>query len=128
LTPNDIIQFIRLKLFVNNKRVDALSIKINQDKLTTAINDDIDRSTKQKPGTLKKKQVLVYKKYHLVSADDLIKYHGYRVKIETNNGKHYKGNLNTEDPKNFEIITRMKSGNIGYRVSRNSIKKAEVFF
>ncbi|MCU7837269.1 MAG: hypothetical protein KZQ83_18750 [gamma proteobacterium symbiont of Taylorina sp.] len=124
--PNDIIQFIRLKLFVNSKRIDAISIKVDTDKLIAAINNN--NSSLEKPGDIKKKQVLVYKKYHTVSSSGLKKYHGYRVKIETYSGKHYKGNLSTDNPKYFEVITRMKSGNIGYQVSKGSIKKAEVYY
>ncbi len=124
--PNDIIQFIRLKLFVNNKRIHDLSIKIDKDRLIeTAIDDD--KVSVEIPETIKKKQIIV-KKYRPVSTAQLRQYNGYRVKIKTSNGKNYKGTLNADNAKFFEVNTRLKSGNIGYQVPVNSIKTAEVFY
>ena len=124
--PNDIIQFIRLKLFVNDKRIDQLSVKVDTDKLIAAINND--NGDTEKPQSLMKKQVLVYKKYHRIFPGQLKKYNGFRVKLETLSGKHYRGTLNTDNPKYIEVIIRMRSGNVGYQVSKYDIKKVEVFY
>lgn len=124
--PNDIVQFIRLKLFINNKRVNDVSIKIDKNRLIeTAIDED--KVSVEIPETIKKKQI-IEKKYRLVSTAQLRKYNGYRVKIKTSNGKNYTGTLNTSNAKFFEVITRLKSGNIGYQVSPQSIRSAEVFY
>ena len=124
--PNDIIQFIRLKLFINNKRVNDLSIKIDKNRLIETALDE-DKVSVEIPDTIKKKQILV-KKYRPVSTAQLRKYNGYRVKIKTSKGKSYNGTLNTNNAKFFEVITRLKSGNIGYQVSPQSIRTAEVFY
>lgn len=96
------------------------------DKLIEAVsNDTLDRN---KSGSIKKKQVLVYKKYHQVFPESLHKYNGYRIKMETKTGRYYQGTLNTKNPEYFEVNTHMRSGNVGYQIPLYNIKKVEVFY
>ncbi len=124
--PNDIIQFIRLKLYVNDKRINQVSIKVDMDKLLDAASNNT--SDLGQPNSMMKKQVLVYKKYHQISLSNLNNYHGYRVRVETRNGRYYRGTLKTNNPKYYEVITHMRSGNIGYQVTKSNIKKIEAFY
>ncbi|MCK5663951.1 MAG: hypothetical protein KAI17_10710, partial [Thiotrichaceae bacterium] len=124
-SPNDIIQFIHLKLFINDKRINQLSLKVDRDKLATVASGQT--SNLETPEKMKKK-VLVYKKYHRIFPDSLKKYNGYRVKIETKNGKSYKGTLKTDNPKYIEVLIPMRAGNIGYQISKQDMKKVEVFY
>ncbi|MCU7938198.1 MAG: hypothetical protein KZQ64_13085 [gamma proteobacterium symbiont of Bathyaustriella thionipta] len=123
--PNDIIQFVQLQLYVNGERINEISIDIDKDKLIeTATSDDIAVET---PNEIKKKQAIIIKKYRPVSAVNLQNFNGFRVKIETKAGKHFKGTINTKNPRIYEVISRLRSGNISYFVPVNTIKKAEVF-
>lgn len=123
--PNDIIQFIRLRLFVNNKRINEISIDIDKEKLIeTATSEDTELET---PEQIQKKQAIVIKKYRPVSVTNLKNFNGFRVKLETTKGKHYKGNINTSNPAVYEIISRLRSGNISYHIPVQQIKKVEVF-
>lgn len=123
--PNDLIQFIQLKLFVNNERVNEISIDIDKQKLIkTATSDNIAIET---PDQIKQKKALIIRKYHPVSTANLQNFNGYRVKIETKAGKHFKGKIKTNNPRTYEVITRLRSGNISYFVPVNTIKQAEVF-
>jgi len=124
--PNDIIQFIRLKLYVNDKRINQVSIKVDMDKLLDAASNNT--SELGQPNSMMKKQVLVYKKYHQISLSNLNNYNGYRVRVETRNGRYYRGTLKTNNPKYYEVITHMRSGNIGYQVTKRNIKKIEAFY
>ncbi len=124
--PNDIIQFIRLKLYVNDKRINQVSIKVDMDKLLDAVSNNT--SELGKPNSMMKKQVLVYKKYHQISLSNLNNYNGYRVRVETKGGRYYRGTLKTDNPKYYEVLTHMRSGNIGYQVTKRDIKKIEVFY
>lgn len=124
--PNDIIQFMRLRLYVNDKRINEISIAIDKARLIeTATVDDAAPET---PDEIKKKKVIIIKKYHPISIAALTNYNGYRVKIETINGKHFRGKINSKDRKIYEVITRMRSGNISYHLPVKTIKKAEVFY
>ncbi|MCU7800302.1 MAG: hypothetical protein KZQ70_09195 [gamma proteobacterium symbiont of Lucinoma myriamae] len=123
--PNDIIQFIQMKLFVNGERINEISIDIDKDKLIeTATNEEVEIET---PDEIKKKRAIIIKKYRLVSAANLQNFNGFRVKIETKAGKHFSGTINTTNPRIYEVISRMRSGNISYFVPVNTIRKAEVF-
>jgi len=123
--PNDIIQFIHLKLFINEKRINEISIHIDKEKLIeTATSDDIKVET---PDEIKKKKAVIIKKYRPVSVANLQNFNGFRVKVETHSGKHYKGNINSKNPRIYEVITRLRSGNISYFIPVGKIKKAEVF-
>jgi len=123
--PNDLIQFIQLKLFINDKRINELSLAIDKSKLIeTVSNDDI---VIKAPDEIKKQRALIAKRYRPVSAIGLRNYNGFRVKITTRSGKHYKGTIITKNPRRYEIITRFRSGNISYFVSPGSIKNAAVF-
>jgi len=123
--PNDFIQFMRLRLFVNNKRINEISIDIDKDKLiATATGEDIELET---PEQIEKKRAIIIKKYRPISVANLKNFNGFRVKVETTKGKHYKGNINTSNPVIYEIITRLRSGNISYHVPVNQIKNAEVY-
>ncbi len=124
--PNDIIQFIRLKLYVNDKRINQVSIKVDMDKLLDATSNNTSELVKH--NSMMKKQVLVYKKYHQISLSNLNNYNGYRVRVETNGGRYYRGTLKTNNPKYYEVLTHMRSGNIGYHVTKRDIKKIEVFY
>lgn len=124
--PNDIIQFVHLKLFVNKKRINEISIEIDKEKLIqTTTSDEIDLET---PEQIQKKQAIIIKKYRPISVAALQKYNGHRVKIETNKGKQYRGSINTADPLVYEVITRLRSGNISYHIPIENIKKAEIFY
>jgi len=125
LQPNDIIQFIRLKLFVNGKRINEISIDIDKDQLIEAASNDgvapeIPEDPQIKPVHIKK--------YRPVSVADLANYSGYRVKIEKKNGKRYKGNIKTKNQRVYEVVTRLRSGTISYFIPRHTIKNAEVFY
>ncbi len=128
--PNDLIQFIRLKLYVDGKRINEISIKIDKDKLAEVANSDEikletpDQIKKKK----KKKKALIIKKYQPVAIANLKNFKGYRVKIATVKGKHYKGTLKIQDAYYIEVIDRMRSGNITYPVHIDDIKSAQVFF
>lgn len=124
--PNDIIQFIRLKLYVNDKRINQVSIKVDMDKLLDAASNNT--SELGQPNSMMKKQVLVYKKYHQISLSNLNNYNGYRVRVETKGGRYYRGTLKTNNPKYYEVITHMRSGNVGYQVTKHNIKKIEAFY
>ncbi len=124
--PNDLIQFIRLQLYVNGKRINEISIDIDKDKLIeVTTNKEIELET---PDQIEKKQAIIIKKYRPVSITNLKNFNAYRVKIETRKGKHYKGTLNASDPQTYEIISRMRSGNISYHIDIGDIKSAQVFF
>lgn len=123
--PNDIIQFVQLKLFINDERINEISIDIDKDKLIkSATTDEVEIET---PNQIKKKRAIIIKKYRPVSAANLQNFNGYRVKIETKAGKHFKGAIKTDNPRIYEVITRLRSGNITYFIPVNTIKKAEVF-
>lgn len=123
--PNDIIQFMRLRLSVNNKRINEISIDIDKDKLIeTATSEDVELET---PEQIQKKRAIIIKKYRNVSVENLKNFNGFRVKIETTNGKHYKGSINTSNPAEYEIISRLRSGNISYHIPVSQIKTAQVF-
>lgn len=123
--PNDIIQFVQMKLFINGERINEISIDIDKDKLIeTATSDEIEIET---PDKIKKKRAIIIKKYRPVSAANLQNFNGFRVKIETKAGKHFKGTIKTTNPRIYEVVTRLRSGNISYFVPVNTIKKAEVF-
>ncbi len=123
--PNDFIQFIQLKLFVNDKRINEISIDIDKEKLIEYThNDDIIIDT---PDKIRKKQAIKIRRYQVVSAADLQNFIGFRVKIETTAGKLHKGTLKIEKPGTFEVISRFRSGYISYFVPVNKIKKAQVF-
>ncbi|MCW8931754.1 MAG: hypothetical protein OQL19_16165 [Gammaproteobacteria bacterium] len=123
--PNDIIQFVRLKLFVNNKRINEISINIDKEKLVqTATNTEVELET---PDEVKKKQAIIIKKYRPVSIANLKNFNGFRVKIKTDKGKQFKGTLKVSNPKIYEIVSRLRSGNISYHVPVKTITKAEVF-
>ena len=123
--PNDVIQFMRLKLFVNGERINEISVDIDKEKLIeTATSDDIELET---PDQVERKQAMIIKKYRPVSVANLKNFDGYRAKIETTKGKHYKGTIKTGNRQTLEVITRLRSGNISYHVPWNQIKKAEVF-
>ncbi len=124
--PNDIIQFIRLKLFVNGKRINEISIDIDKNKLIeTATNEDIEVET---PEEVRKKRALIIKKYRPVSASNLRNFNGFRVKVTTRAGKHYKGKIKVGgEPGIYEIVSRLRSGTISYFVPINKITEAEVF-
>ena len=93
--PNDIIQFVHLKLFVNGKRINEISVFIDKDKLIeTATSKDIKIET---PEEKKKKAALIIKKYRPVAVAELNKFNGFRVKIETVKNKQFKGVLDTQD-------------------------------
>ena len=124
--PNDLIQFIRLKLYVDGKRINEISIDIDKDKLAeVATSDEIKLET---PDQIEKKKAIIIKKYRPVAVASLKNFKGYRVKIATVKGKHYKGILNIRDAYYIEVIDRMRSGNITYPVHIDDIKSAEVFF
>lgn len=123
--PNDIIQFMRLRLSVNNKRINEISIDIDKDKLiAAATSEDVELET---PEQIQKKRAIIIKKYRNVSVENLKNFNGFRVKIETTNGKHYKGSINTANPAEYEVISRLRSGNISYHIPVSKIKKAQVF-
>lgn len=122
-TPNDIIQFMRLRLFVNGKRINEISVDIDKDKLIETASDENKPVT---PDEIERKKSIRIKIYREVSVTDLRKFKGYRAKIVTTEGKHYKGTLNPNGP-TLEVITRLRSGNISYHVPWGKIKKAEVF-
>ncbi len=123
--PNDLIQFMQLKLFINDKRINELSLAIDKSKLIeTVSNDDI---VIKAPDEVKKQQALIAKRYRPVSALGLRKYNGFRVKITTRSGKNYKGTIITKNSNRYEIVSRFRSGNISYFVLPGDIKKAEVF-
>ncbi len=124
--PNDLIQFIRLKLYVDGKRINEISIDIDKDKLAeVATSDDIKLET---PDQIEKKKAIIIKKYRPVATANLKNFKGYRVKIATVKGRHYKGTLNIRDAYYIEVIDRMRSGNITYPVHIDDIKSAQVFF
>ena len=124
--PNDLIQYIHLKLYVDGKRINEISIDIDKDRLTeVATSDDIKLET---PDQIEKKKALVIKKYRPVAAARLKNFKGYRVKITTVKGKHYKGTLNIRDAYYIEVIQRMRSGNVSYPIHIDDIKSAQVFF
>ncbi len=124
--PNDLIQFIRLKLYVDGKRINEISIDIDKDKQAEVANSgEIKLET---PDQIKKKKVLIIKKYRPVAVANLKNFKGYRVKIATVKGKHYKGILKIRDAYYIEVIDRMHSGNITYPVHIDDIKSAQVFF
>ncbi len=124
--PNDLIQFVHLKLYVDGKRINEISIDIDKNKLLEVANsDDIKLET---PDQIKKKQAIVIKKYRPLAIHNLKNFNGFRVKITTIKGKNYKGTLNTINPGVYEIISRMRSGNISYPVHVEDIKSAQVFF
>ncbi|MDX2505414.1 MAG: hypothetical protein QNL62_13185 [Gammaproteobacteria bacterium] len=124
--PNDIIQFVHLRFFVNGKRINEISIAIDKDKLIeTATSDEIDVET---PDEIKKKRAIIVKKYHSISAAALANFNKFRVRIETSNGKHYKGTINTNDRRIYEVTTRLRSGTISYHIPVDTIYKAEVFY
>ncbi len=123
--PNDIIQFVRLKLFVNNKRINEISIDIDKEKLiNTATNTEVELET---PDEIKKKRAIIIKKYRPVSVDNLSNFKGFRVKVTNNKGKQFKGTLKISQPNIYEVVSRLRSGNITYHIPINTIKKAEVF-
>ncbi len=123
--PNDFIQFIQLKLFVNDKRINEISIHIDKEKLIE--NTHSENITIETPNEIRKKQAVKIKRYQIVSAANLQNFIGFRVKIETTAGKIHKGTLKIEKPGTFEIISRFRSGYISYFVPVNKIKKAHVF-
>jgi hypothetical protein len=124
-TPNDFIQFMHLQLFVNNKRIHEISIDIDKEKLIeTATGGSEDLVT---PDEIERKQALIIKKYRPVTVSQLSQFDGYRVKIDTDNGKHYKGTLKINNSVTYEIISRLRSGNISYHIPVSKIKKAAVF-
>jgi hypothetical protein len=126
--PNDLIQFIRLKIFINGTRIDEISIFIDKDKLldvVTHIPEDGIHSLPEAPEKLYAKN---QKKFHPTMIGELTKYNGYRVKIYTKRGKIFKGKINTADKNVFEIIVRLRSGTISYHVPIDQIHKAEVFY
>ncbi len=123
--PNDIIQFVRLKLFVNGARINEISINIDKDKLIQAATDtEVELET---PDQIKKKRAIIIKKYRPVAVSNLKNFNGFRVKIKTLNGKQFKGTLKVEHPRIYEVVTRLRSGNISYHLPIDTIKKAEVF-
>lgn len=123
--PNDMIQFVRLKLFVNDKRINEISIDIDKEKLIdTATNTEVELET---PDQIKKKQAIIIKKYRPVSVANLSNFKGYRVKVTNNKGKQFKGTLKISNPNIFEVVSRLRSGNITYHIPINTVKKAEVF-
>ncbi len=123
--PNDIIQFIHLQLFVNGERINEISIDIDKEKLIAAATDsEVELET---PDQARKKRAIIIKKYRPVSVANLKNFNGFRVKIRTHKGKHFKGTLNTSNPKVYEVISRLRAGNISYHLPVGSIKKAEVF-
>lgn len=124
--PNDLIQFIRLKLYVDGKRINEISIDIDKEKLVeVTTSEDIKLET---PSQIEKKKAIIIKKYRPVAISSLKNFKGYRVKIDTIKGKHYKGTLNIRDTYYIEVIDRMRSGNITYPVHIGDIKSAQVFF
>lgn len=123
--PNDLIQFIQLKLFVNDEQVNKISLDIDKNKLVNTLEQ---KTIVLKTKAEKKKQVaLASKKYRVVAVSNLRKYNGFRVKLKTKSGKRYKGKIITKNPNRYEIVTRYRSGNISYFVAPKSIKKVEVF-
>lgn len=123
--PNDIIQFVHLKLFVNGERIKEISINIDKEKLLkTATDTEVELET---PDQIKKKRAIIIKKYRLVSVANLKNFNGFRVKVMTNKNKQFKGTLKTDNPRIYEVISRLRSGNISYHLPVNTIKKAEVF-
>ena len=123
--PNDIIQFVHLKLFVNGERINEISINIDKEKLVkTATDTEIELET---PDQIKKKRAIIIKKYRPVSVANLKNFNGFRVKIMTHKNKQFKGTLKTDNPRIYEVISRLRSGNISYHLPVNTIKKAEVF-
>lgn len=124
--PNDLIQFVHLKLYVDGKRINEISIDIDKDKLVeVTTREDIQLET---PDQIEKKKALIIKKYRPVAVNNLKNFNGYRVRIETLKGKKYKGTINTSNPVKYEVISRMRSGNISYLVHPEDIKSAQVFF
>ncbi len=123
--PNDIIQFVRLKLFVDNKRINEISINIDKDKLIkTATDTEIELET---PDEIKKKRAIIIKKYRSVTVENLKDFIGFRVRIVTNKGKKFTGTLRIDTIGVYEIVTRLRSGNISYHIPIATITKAEVF-
>ncbi len=125
--PNDLIQFIQLKLFVNDQQVNKISLDIDKDKLINALDNKtiaVKMITEQKK---KKKVALASKKYRIVAVSNLRKYNGFRVKLSTKSGKKYKGKIITTNPKRYEIVSRYRSGSMSYFVAPSQIKKVEVF-
>lgn len=123
--PNDIIQFVHLKLFVNGERINEISIDIDKEKLIKAATDtEVELET---PDQIKKKRAIIIKKYRPVSIANLKNFNGFRVKIKTYKGKQFKGTLKTDNPRIYEVVSRLRSGNISYHLPVNTIKTAEVF-
>lgn len=123
--PNDIIQFVHLKLFVNGERINEISIDIDKEKLIKAATDtEVELET---PDQIRKKRAVIIKKYRRVSVANLKNFNGFRVKVETYKGKQFKGTLKTDNPRIYEVVSRLRSGNISYHLPVNTIKKAEVF-
>ena len=123
--PNDIIQFVHLKLFVEGKRINEISIAIDKEKLVkTATGTEVELET---PDQIKKKQAIIIKKYRPVSIANLKNFNGFRVKIKTNNGKQFKGTLKTDAPNIYEVVSRLRAGSISYHLPVNTIKEAQVY-
>ncbi|MCP3851334.1 MAG: hypothetical protein GY694_13990, partial [Gammaproteobacteria bacterium] len=106
-------------------QVKEISIHIDKEKLIeTATNTEVELET---PDQIQKKQAIIIKKYRPVSINNLENFSGFRVKIENNKGKLFKGTLRINKPNIYEVITRFRAGNITYYVPVNTISKAEVF-
>ncbi len=123
--PNDLIQFVRLKLYVDNKRINEISIDIDKDKLIkTATDTEVELET---PDQIQKKRAIIIKKYRPVSVANLKNFKGFRVRIVTDKGKKYTGALRTGAIGVYEIVTRLRSGSISYHIPIATITTAEVY-
>jgi len=123
--PNDFIQFVRLKLFVNSKRINEISINIDKEQLIRATTTkEVELET---PDQIKEKKAVIIRKYRPVSVANLKNFNGFKVIIENSKGAIYKGNINTKEADTYEVITRLRSGSISYHIPISTIKSAKVF-
>jgi len=121
---DDIISQLGAEIQVNNKRITPISIQLDKKrfaKATTGKTQDIEIHD---PNVKVKKE----KKYHIVNKNNLKRYHRYPVIIKTIKGKTYKGQLSTKDPKNYEVISRTRGGEVGYYVNKAEIKSVKVYY
>lgn len=126
--PNDLIQFIRLKMFLDDTRIDEISVYIDKDKLLDVITQDPQDRVLNLPEPPEKPKQPQIREYHPTTISELTKYNGYPVKVYTRRGKIYRGKINTSNKKVYEVIVRLRSGNISYHVPIGQIHKAEVFY
>ncbi len=126
--PNDLIQFIRLKMYINGTRIDEISVYIDKDKLIDVLTQKPSGSSQSLPEPPEKPKQQHVRKYHRTGVSELSQYNGYMAKIYTRRGKLHQGKINTENKRVYEVIVRLRSGNISYHVPVEQIQKAEVFY